>query len=214
MTSIRWKTAQYFEKKWWKKYLNNKNPLEYHKWKQDYWLGFLKEISEWVMPSDDYRMLDMGCGPSGIFIVLPGKISAVDPLFEDYKKQLPYFKPESYKNVKFINSTAENFKCNETYDIVFSLNVINHVADIKKAIKTLSNCCSRGGKLVISVDAHNYGFLQTCLKFLQFDILHPYQLNLNEYKKLIENEGFNIKGEKRLKRSFIFDYYVIVAEKF
>ncbi len=69
------------------------------------------------------------------------------------------------------------------------------------------------GQLVLSTDAHNYAFLRTIFRYLPFDILHPYQLTLNEYRKLLENEGFVIQGEKCLRKRFIFNYVVIVATK-
>lgn len=213
MASFRWKIAQYFEKRWWEKYLGNKDPDEYNNWKRNYWLGFLKDISEWVKPVHGQSFLDMGCGPAGIFMVLPEKVTAVDPLLDDYKAQLPYFKPERFEKVNFCTSRAEDFECHEPYDIVFSLNVINHVTVIRQAVRTLYKCCKTGGKLVLSADAHNHGFLRTVFRYLHFDILHPYQLTLDDYQKLLESEGFVIQGNKCLRRRFIFDYVVIVAVK-
>ena len=213
MTSLRWKIAQHFEKKWWKNYLGKRDPIEYNQWKRNYWLGFLDKTSEWVKPLPSESFLDMGCGPAGIFMVLPGKVTAVDPLLESYKKQLPYFNPANFENVSFQSERAEDYICAEQFDIVFSLNVINHVTDIQKATETLYKCCKSGGKLVLSADAHNYTFLRTLFRYLHFDILHPYQLTLNEYKKLLENTGFVILGDKCLKKGFIFNYAVVIAEK-
>jgi 2-polyprenyl-6-hydroxyphenyl methylase/3-demethylubiquinone-9 3-methyltransferase len=213
MTSVRWKLSQYFEKRWWRNYLQGKEPEEYFRWKQNYWLNFLNEISEWVKPDQNHCFLDMGCGPAGIFMVLPGQVTAVDPLLGQYKEKLPFFIPKKFTNVKFYTSSAESFKCQTQFDFVFSLNVINHVKDIKQAIHTLNNCCKTGGKLVLSVDSHNYKLLRTVFRYLHFDILHPYQLTLKGYIKLIEEAGFIVKGEKCLKKSFVFDYVVILAEK-
>jgi SAM-dependent methyltransferase len=213
MTSIRWKTAQYFEQKWWKNYLGKRNPVEYQQWKRDYWLGFLDKISDWVKPLQNQNFLDMGCGPAGIFMVLPGKVTAVDPLLEAYKAQLLSFKPADFGNVTFVSARAEDYKYNSQFDIVFSLNVINHVTNIMQATATLYKCCKTGGQLVLSADAHNYNFLKTIFRYLHFDILHPYQLTLDEYKKLLENEGFVVLGSKCLKKKFIFSYMVIIAQK-
>jgi len=213
MTSLRWRTAQHFEKIWWKNYLGNKEPGDYLIWKQNYWIEFLEKIINWVEPLSSQRFLDMGCGPAGIFMVLPGIVAAVDPLLEDYKTHLPHFEPDKYENVTFFSSRAEDFDCDGQFDIVFCLNVINHVTDIRKVVKTLYNCCKSGGKLVVSADAHTHGFLRSLFRYLHFDILHPYQLTLNEYRKLLESEGFLLKGEKCLRKGFIFDYVVIVADK-
>ncbi len=213
MTSLRWKTAQYFEKKWWKNYLGGKEPGDYLQWKSEYWIKFLNEISDWVKPNQKQHFLDMGCGPAGIFMVLPGKVTAADPLLEAYKTQFPHFKPESFKNVTFCSSRAEEFVCTDPFDIIFSLNVINHVSDIRQSVHTLYTCCKTGGSLVLSADAHNFNFLRTLFRYLHIDILHPYQLTLDEYKKLLENEGFVIQAEKCLRKRFIFNYVVIIAGK-
>jgi len=213
MTSVRWKIAQFFEKKWWKNYLREKEPEDYFLWKQNYWNNFVLEIREWVIPLPDQSLLDMGCGPAGIFMVLPGQVTAVDPLLGQYKEKLPFFIPEKFNNVIFQTSTAEGFNCQTQFDVVFSLNVINHVTDIKRAINSLYSCCKKGGKLVLSVDSHNFKPLRTVFRHLHFDILHPHQLTLIEYIKLLEEVGFTIKGEKCLKKGFIFNYVVIVAEK-
>jgi hypothetical protein len=137
----------------------------------------------------------------------------VDPLLESYKNQLPYFNPLNFENVFFQSARVEDYTGVEQYDIVFSLNVINHVTDIKKATGTLYNSCKTGGKLVLSADAHNFTFLKTVFRFLHIDILHPHQFTLNEYKSLLENTGFEILGNKCLKKGFIFDYIVFVAKK-
>ena len=213
MTPVRWKVAQYFEKRWWTNYLRGKEADEYFKWKQNYWHNFLNEISNWAKPLPSHSFLDMGCGPAGIFLVLPGEVTAVDPLIYQYKLKLPFFIPEKFENVHFLASSAESFPCQTQFDFVFSLNVINHVSDIKLAVDTLYSCCKTGGKLVLSIDSHNYKFLRTVFRYLHFDILHPHQLTINEYIDLLKEAGFTIKGEKCLKKGFVFDYVVLVAEK-
>ena len=213
MASLRWKIAQYFEKRWWKNYLGKQEPGGYMLWKTNYWNGLLTQINEWVVPDASGRYLDMGCGPAGIFMVLLGKVTAVDPLLDSYKKQAFHFKPETFGNVTFMAVRAEDFICDEPFDIVFSMNVINHVTDISQAVTTLYSCCKPGGKLVISVDAHNFSFLRTIFRYLHFDILHPHQLMLTEYKKLLEKEGLVISGDKCLKKGNIFSYHVLVVQK-
>lgn len=214
MRSFRWRIAQYFEKMWWRRYLRGKDHNEYLQWKQNYWQGFLAEISDSVKPLGNQSFLDMGCGPAGIFMVLPGKVTAVDPLLNKYRDDLTHFIPQNFKHVTFHQSRAEDFDSPGQFDVVFSLNFINHVTDIRLTLRNLTKWCKADGKLVISADAHKYTFLRTLFRFLHFDILHPHQLTAEEYKKMIESEGFRIQCVKDLQKSFIFDYIVIVAEKY
>jgi 2-polyprenyl-6-hydroxyphenyl methylase/3-demethylubiquinone-9 3-methyltransferase len=212
MLIIRWEIAQFFERKWWKNYLRKKNPDEYLYKKKKYWNNFISEISHLLSLTNDHQYLDLGCGPAGIFMVLPGNTIAVDPLMENYRL-LSHFKAEEYKNVSFISATAEDVNINTEFDVIFCLNVINHVKDMQQCLNQIHRLCKNDGKTVISVDAHNYKFFRIVFKYLHLDILHPYQLNLSEYKKRIEDQGFFITAEKCLRRSFIFNYYVIVAVK-
>ena len=90
--SLRWKVAQWFELRWWKNYLHGKNKEEYLAWKKNYWLNMLAEIAADVKIDAEKIICDLGCGPAGIFIALPGnKVTAVDPLIDAYENQTPFF---------------------------------------------------------------------------------------------------------------------------
>ena len=78
--NLRWKIAQAFEIRWWQQYLKNKPETDYQNWKTNYWNTFLQKNKVKVEPQE--RILDVGCGPAGVFMVLPDQeVDAVDPLF-------------------------------------------------------------------------------------------------------------------------------------
>ena len=114
MISTRWKIAQWFELHWWKNYLRGKNKVEYLKWKKNYWQNILFKISEVLKTSEistSKTICDLGCGPAGVFIALPeNKVTAVDPLIDEYEKQTPFFSKSDYPNVTFVKSTLEEFE--------------------------------------------------------------------------------------------------------
>ena len=89
---LRWKIAQWFELRWWKNYLQAKNEGEYLSWKRNYWKEILKKVPEVL----HYRTVcDLGCGPAGVFIALPqNRVTAVDPLVEEYERQIPFFQQQ------------------------------------------------------------------------------------------------------------------------
>ncbi len=210
--SLRWNIAQKAELKWWKNYLKGKSPEEYLAWKKSYWQGFMKKIGLAIPKAES--LLDAGCGPAGIFTIFENnQVVALDPLMDSYEKEIPHFSPSQYPNCKFVSQSLESFQSAEKFDQVYCINAINHVDDLQLAFQNLANQVKPGGRLVVSIDAHNHSFLKKIFQLIPGDILHPHQYNLEEYKKMMENTGVKITAEYRLDKAFIFDYWVLVGER-
>ncbi|HLP53338.1 MAG TPA: class I SAM-dependent methyltransferase [Chitinophagales bacterium] len=221
--TTKWKIAQWFELRWWKNYLRSKDKTTYLQWKKSYWHNILGLISTEVKIDTTKTICDLGCGPAGIFIALPNnKITAVDPLINEYEKQLAFFTKADYPKVEFAESTIEDFgtKTSEVfttsevykYDIVFCLNAINHVYDIEKGFAQLKNLCAANGQVVVSIDAHNHSFFKHLFRTIPGDVLHPHQYDLAEYKAMLEKQGMQIQKTILLKQEFFFNHYLVVAK--
>lgn len=212
MTKLKWKIAQWFELRWWKAYLRDKNKEQYLSWKKNYWNNLLEQIADVVKPESSLTIADLGCGPAGIFIALAGKnVTAVDPLLDEYENETPFFKRSDYPNVEFVTSTLEGFTPNKKFDAVFCLNAINHVSDIERAYDVLTTCANSNGKVVMSIDAHNHAFFKHLFRLIPGDVLHPHQYNLREYELFLEKRGWKILKTVLLKREFFFSHYLICA---
>lgn len=212
--SNRWRVAQYFEIKWWESYLKNKDVNEYLTWKKQYWADFLEKINTHVKPTQDLKILDAGCGPAGIFIALQGyNVTAIDPLLDEYNSKLNHFDPKLYPATTFKTVALENFNQAANFDLVFCLNAINHVADLKKAFNQLYESTKKGGIIVVSIDAHNYSFLKHIFRLQPSDILHPHQYDLKEYEQLLIDLNCTIRQTVLIKKEFLFNHYVLVAYK-
>jgi SAM-dependent methyltransferase len=212
--SLRWRVAQYFESHWWSRYLKKKDVKTYLAWKKEYWRDLLDKLSPSIAVSPDQYMLDAGCGPAGIFIYLPGDhITAFDPLLDTYEQNLPHFKRSMYPNITFYNAPLEEFQTEQKFDLVFCMNAINHVSQIDEAFVTLYNATKKGGKLVVSIDAHNHRFYKFISRLQQSDILHPHQYDLNEYKQMLTKLDCTILQTSLQKKEFLFNHYVLVAQK-
>lgn len=210
--SWRWKIAQWFELQWWKNYLRDKKKEDYLLWKRNYWKDILSKISLDVESSKTIG--DLGCGPAGVFIALAeNNITAVDPLINDYENSISFFNKSDYPNTTFIQSKLEDFSVAEKLDFVFCMNAINHVHDIEKGFDMLVSCCKEEGTIVTSIDAHNFSFFKYLFRILPGDILHPHQYDLNEYKTFLENRKAKILKTELLKAEFLFNHYLIVAQK-
>ncbi|HWB62431.1 MAG TPA: class I SAM-dependent methyltransferase [Chitinophagales bacterium] len=209
----RWQIAQWFELRWWNNYLYGKNKTAYLNWKRGYWNKILTEIGNHLQLNSSKTVLDLGCGPAGIFIALPhNPVTAVDPLLDKYAAQTPFFNKEEYPNTSFVTAMMEDYE-GPPFDIVFCLNAINHVRDMGAAFDTLRAHCKAGGTIVVTIDAHNYALAKHLFRLVPGDILHPHQYDLAEYKNYTEKDGWQISLCQKLKHEFLFDHYLLVAKK-
>lgn len=211
-SNFRWKVAQWFEWRWWKRYLKKKDKIQYLTWKRSYWQNLLDSVADVLVINPAMRICDLGCGPAGIFIALPAnKITAVDPLIRVYENETVVFSPADYVNTNFECSTIEDFSADCPFDVVFCLNAINHVKDIDAGFQKLNALCTSGGKVVLSVDAHNFSFFKFLFRFIPGDILHPHQYDLTEYTQLLEKQNFRILKTVLVKEELLFNHFLLVA---
>ncbi len=207
----RWKIAQAAEIRWWQNYLKNKDPKEYLHWKRDYWNGLLQKAEVQLQAGE--RVLDAGCGPAGIFMVMEDQqVDALDPLLDRYESDLAHFDPKTYPHTRFHALPLEQFDTEKKYDKVFCLNAINHVADLPRCFDQLLAAVKPGGQLLVSIDAHNYAPLKSIFRLLPGDILHPHQYDLQEYEQMLLQRGCSIERTVLLKKELIFNYYLMVAK--
>ncbi|KRP06244.1 MAG: hypothetical protein ABR94_01730 [Sphingobacteriales bacterium BACL12 MAG-120802-bin5] len=210
--TLKWNIAQKAELRWWQAYLRKKDVADYRTWKLNYWQGVLQKIAPDCPILPGMEILDAGCGPAGMFMALPDcAVDAMDPLLDDYAAALPHFNKADYPNVRFFHSPLETFTPDKTYDIVFCMNAINHVSDIGLSYDKLTSWVKPGGKLVVSIDAHNHAFFRHLFRMIPGDILHPHQYNLKEYELFLTDRGMDIISSLRLKKEFFFDHYVQIA---
>ena len=113
----------------------------------------------------------------------------------------------------FETSTLESFRTDRTFQTVFCINAINHVADLEVSMNRLVELVEPGGQLAFSIDAHNWSLFKYVLRWIPGDILHPHQYDVEEYRTMLTSRGLLIRSSVLIKRGFIFNYYLIVADK-
>ncbi len=210
--ALRWRLAQEAELRWWKMYLRGGHTAGYLNRKAQYWRRVLSEAA--CDPGPGACVLDAGCGPAGVFMVLRDQIvDAVDPLIDRYEAKLGLFRKSSYPNVRFWAEKLEDFQPESLYSWVFCFNAINHVRDIERCLDVLNKALAPGGTLVISVDAHRFAVLKALFRALPGDILHPHQHDDAGYTAMLERRGLVLKQKKILKEEAIFRHYLYVAQK-
>ena len=78
---------------------------------------------------------------------------------------------------------------------------------------TLYQLTKPGGKIVVSIDAHNRKFFKQLFRLQPADILHPHQYDLEEYKEMLTSLNCEILLTSLIKEEFLFNHYILVAEK-
>jgi 2-polyprenyl-6-hydroxyphenyl methylase/3-demethylubiquinone-9 3-methyltransferase len=210
--NLRWRLAQFFEIRWWRRYLARRDKTRYLNWKRGYWRDFLQK-SDLDIPAHA-TVLDAGCGPAGIFTALENQtVYALDPLLEHYEKSLPHFRRSDYPQVRFSNKPLEDYFPDKTFEFVFCLNALNHVADLPHCVNRLAALTAPGGTLAVSIDAHNFYWLKRLFRLVPADILHPHQFDIEEYRAMLTGRGFRVMKEVLIRKETIFNYYLLVAEK-
>jgi 2-polyprenyl-3-methyl-5-hydroxy-6-metoxy-1,4-benzoquinol methylase len=210
---LKWKIAQGFEIRWWRNYLKKKDPAEYAVWKRAYWQKYLSRLASHVTLNAGDRILDAGCGPAGIFMVLESYgPDAFDPLLDEYEK-LPHFKRSMYPTVGFSVDTLEGYRPEAAYDAVFCMNAINHVDDLAASYDALAAATKPGGTLVVTTDAHKSGFFKFLFRLIPGDILHPHQYDEAEYTAMLTQRGFTVVDSQKMESDFFFFRVMQVAKK-
>lgn len=208
--NFRWRLAQFWEIRWWRWYLQHKDMATYLDKKARYWEGLLEQCD--LNLSGEEAILDAGCGPAGIFMILRGQpLVAIDPLLSAYQTQLAHFDPADYPQVQFQTTSLEAHEPDHPLDVIFCCNVINHVANLHQSLDRLKTWLKPGGTLILSVDVHHYSWLKPLFRAIPGDLLHPHQHDLKDYQNLLMERGFSIEKSTLLKSGGIFDYYLIKA---
>lgn len=210
---LRWRLAQFFEIIWWRFYLRGKDKQDYLHKKKIYWHQLLQQCEDVFRIGEQNTILDMGCGPSGMYIIFPqNDITAVDPLLDKYEADLPLFSKVDYPNVAFIQSPIEQFVPAKKFDYVFCMNAINHVSNIAKGFEVLASCGAEKGKIIVTIDAHNNTFMKAIFRIGPGDVLHPHQYDLQEYTGFLEQVGYKVIKTICQSRGFVFSHYILIAE--
>ncbi len=217
---IRWRIAQHFEQYWWRRYLHGKDWPTYHKWKCEYWNKLLDSATNVVpelatlLEDTTLPILDAGCGPAGIFMVLDSHpVTAIDPLLETYEHWLDHFTPALFPWTDFRNIPLEQFKAREPFELVFCMNALNHVADIELATQKLVAATATNGLIVMTLDAHNYDIIQKLFSAVPGDILHPHQYTLNGYIRLFNSHGLELQGNHTIQEGRLFGHELMMFKK-
>lgn len=142
----------------------------------------------------DDRVLDVGCGPTGIVYFLDAKARVgLDPMGDLYAQWNGYYG----EPIDLVTSQAEHMPFdNDSFDSVFCINCLDHTQDADSVIEEIARVLRPSGRLVFHVD------LDSPLRRLHKRVkkngreLHPLSLRYDWLRGAL-GPSFEIKREHR-----------------
>jgi len=211
----KWNLAQKLEIEWWKHYLKKKDVQMYLDWKKKYWLSFLHQIQSEIS-FEKGTILDIGCGPAGIYMVLSdSEVIAIDPLINSYKKNISHYIPTNYPWVRFHSVRWEDFQSTTKANTIFCINAINHFTNINISLSVMNANLKSGGYSIITIDAHKRNWTKYLFSIIPADALHPHQYTRSQYISAIKETcpDWKLVHEKSIDEGLIFNYDLIIFQK-
>lgn len=170
-----------------------------HRLKDSHWwfLGRKKIISTLLakfLSGKNYQILDVGCGAGTSFPILAdfGQISGVDKSEEAIK----FCRNIGYSLLKKGDVNSLPFDSGK-FNLVTSLDLLEHVRDDRKALSELYRVCLKGGWLVVTVPAFSFLWGENDISTHHFR-----RYSKDELRNKIEDAGFKI-----IKLSY-FNFYL------
>ena len=221
--AINWTEAQKNEKSFWEKiYIKDNTDSIYSKTNSVGWKKFAIHVMERnKIKLDDLNnktILDLGSGPGGvakgIYELLKNneisnvKIIAVDPLMDFYKNEIGILKED--ENLKLLTNKGESIDINdETIDLIFSTNVLDHCDNPQKLIDESYRILKKDGIFFPSLHlVYSYlGPISGLIKY--FDTNHPHHFTCKKIQRKLrerfeEIDTVNKYSIKHDQRNFTF----------
>ena len=198
--SSRWKTAQSYEKDYWRgvaqKIANDASQqLTWYEWKASEFDKKLNQI-EYSFNKDDCKVLEVGSGPIGIVSYLNwGECVSIDPLGDFYgdNKDLVAVRDA---NVNYITGKGEEIPYPDGhFSVVIIDNVLDHVDNAEGVLNEIHRVLADDGVLYMELNVHTYwGFLlHVLLAKLNIDKGHPYSFTPKRISEFLSDHNFSIK---------------------
>jgi SAM-dependent methyltransferase len=147
------------------------------KLRRDTWARLLNRLKEVIYINESTRILEIGSGPTSIFLSLRCGIRyALDPNFDHMFKVNPFLRNiDEYKDVIFISKTAEDFTLDQPrFDLIFSINMLDHVGDLECVVKNIRDLIAPFGILILVVDCYADERVKSFVQFIDPDPAHPH----------------------------------------
>lgn len=153
------------------------------------WAKLLELLKDDVTFDNSKRILDVGCGATTIFLALrQGTKYAIDPTLEYLFQLHPFVREvEEYKDVNFISSSIEEVNLDKQFDMIFMINMLDHVADLKPVIDKVDELLAPSGILILPVDCYADRVVRSIQRVFDADLPHPHHFIVEDVIALFPN---------------------------
>ena len=191
----RWLAAQEQEKKGIE---DAEDMKEWLRVRRHTWRNLLELLKGEITFDSSKRTLDIGGGPTCIFLALRnGEKYAVDPNFERLFNLHPFMREiEEYKDVNFISSPMEEAALDKQFDLIFMINMLDHVNTPKSAIDKVNELLAPSGILILIVDCYADRAVRNIMGFFDIDLPHPHHFVADDIIRLFPDYKLNKQDNK------------------
>jgi 2-polyprenyl-6-hydroxyphenyl methylase/3-demethylubiquinone-9 3-methyltransferase len=181
----RWQQAQAAELEWWQNW--SRLPFYMNHSFSDYWRRVISGLMgdpEAIPPG---VIVEVGCGPHGVvrYLFKNARFKlGIDPLLDKFEAR-----PSPDARTGYAAAIGEMIPVkSESADIVFCINVLDHVMDAFKILDEIRRVLKPGGKLLLEV--HTFPRIFTPIMF--FDHPHTYHWTRAKIGAMVEKAGFKV----------------------
>jgi len=167
-------------------------------------------------PLNSLTVLDAGCGRGEYAAEMSKyfkKVVGVEPQLEAHEFAIEKYKDA--KNLKFYHSKIEDFRTKETFDIVVSLTVFEHIKEQQQAFKVIFSVLKQDGLIYLTAPNKYWLFEQhyglPFLSWLPLPLANIY-LRMTKDKKSFEDCSYSksYQGMKSFFNSFKCSYQFVL----
>lgn len=176
-----------------------------HKLEKDYWWYVSRrELIKQLLPQKpNLKILDIGCGAGKLLEELKsyGQVYGIDSSSQAVK----FCKQRGLKHI-YINKFPQVPKSilKKKFDVITCLDVIEHIEDDTKAIKTITNLLVPGGRLILTVPAYPW-------LFSYWDTMSGH------YRRYSQHQLLNLINKSKLaltKITYLYSFLIPIAIPF
>lgn len=167
----------------------------------DYWSNsekwILKNIHKIIADKgiSNYKLLDVGCGEGrlfGEFIEDAAEIVGIEPDTQRFGNAQICINENNFQDkVKIYNSLLEEAKFQETFDIVLSSHIIQHIPShsVNAHLEKLASLTKDGGLLIINTNTSNREEEYFIKGFIENDTVSEVDITREEFDRLTAQTG-------------------------
>jgi 2-polyprenyl-6-hydroxyphenyl methylase/3-demethylubiquinone-9 3-methyltransferase len=151
-----------------------------------------------LMPFSELKILDVGCGGGLVaepFARMGAEMSAIDAS----EKNIAVAKIHAEKSglkINYLATSAEELaEKNEKFDVVFALEIIEHVADVENFVKAISQLVKPNGLLFVATINRTLKSLALAKIAVEY-VLRWLPAGTHDWKKFLKPSEINFYAEK------------------